>query len=235
MRRKVKSGRKKGARGKNDPGSDSEYEETEKGSWESRERVESQEIAVARRLYVEEAAGEGRALLAPPEKEAWAQEHAVETYSTTDRRGPLGDFVGAALTDVRDRGTRREERTLRTGEELEVMGEACVRDGSLVLREPDKSSEPCLHRMSSLQLGQEDNGERSGLSGKLFVATVLRGATRSLVEAHRGRAWWLRIGKWLLGVLAALLAAFAAGGLRARLRNGRLILDSPVTSRWRRL
>ena len=59
-RRKVKSGRRKGAKGKDDPGSDSEYEEEERTRWESRSRTVWSDRRAVGTLYIEDTTGRVR-------------------------------------------------------------------------------------------------------------------------------------------------------------------------------
>jgi hypothetical protein len=59
-RRKIKSGRRKGANGKDDPGSDSEYEEEERTRWENRSRTVWSDQRVVETLYVEDTTGRVR-------------------------------------------------------------------------------------------------------------------------------------------------------------------------------
>lgn len=61
-RRKVKSGRRKGAKGKDDPGSDSEYEEEERTRWERRSRTVWSDRRVVDTLYIEDTTGRVRLL-----------------------------------------------------------------------------------------------------------------------------------------------------------------------------
>merc|ERR1712157_389445 len=91
----------------------------------------------------------------------------------------------------RERGERDEERCILIGERVELVGEARLRGGNLVLQEPQVSSAQ-LHRVNSSMIGD------STLQGKKFLAAVIRGQ-RSLADLQIGRAVWYRVGKWLSG------------------------------------
>jgi hypothetical protein len=59
-RRKIKSGRRKGSKGKDDPGSDSEYEEEQRTRWENRTRTVWSDKNAVETLYIEDETGRVR-------------------------------------------------------------------------------------------------------------------------------------------------------------------------------
>lgn len=220
QRRRIKSGRKKGERGHDDPGSDSEYEELERSSWERREALQTCTSAAALHLYVDD--GTGRALVAAPDTKAWAGEQAEAVFRERGpaRQGAAASLLQATLGCERERGVRREERLLRVGERLEVLGEASVARGSLVIRAPSLPSEQ-LHRLQSLPFGGL-TAEPSPLLDKSFAGTVLRGGA-GLTQLKLARAAKWRLAKWVLGTLAPVMALLALSRGRKRLHDLRAV------------
>lgn len=220
VRRQTKAGRKKGELNEDDPGSDSEYEETDSSSWERREAVQSCQRDAAKHLYVDD--GTGRILIACKDPTTWASEQAEHAFR--DRGAAQGGAVGMALravqatvTPQRDRGVRREEKHLRTGERLELVGEARVVGGSLVLQEP--SVPPAqLHRVSSLLHLNGQSAAPSALLNKGFTGVVLRNR-RDLASAILTYAWRWRVAKWALGFLTTAIVLLAISKKRRRLRG----------------
>jgi len=214
-RRRVKAGRPAGTQGRDDPGSDSEYEDVERSQWMPREEVLECHRVAAPRIFLDDGSGE-RALILPRDLERWALENSAPTYSETeaaDRRLNAGAVLVALVATERERGIRREERCLRMGEEGELVGEACITEHGLVLREPRLPSE-MLHRVDSEGL----LGDRpSSLRNKAFAGIVLRTGQQSLEMVQLGRAKWWRIGKFLLGLLSLFLATSL--GRRTRLAH----------------
>lgn len=216
VRRKIKSGRKQGERSQDDPGSDSEYEEVERSSWERREAIQTCNSAVARNLYVDD--GTGRALVAAPDAKSWAGEQAEQAFRERGpaQQGAAASLLQAAVGGERERGIRREEKLLRVGERLEVLGEASVAQGSLVIRAPSRPSEQ-LHRLRSLPL-EGSAAAPSALLNKSFAGTVLRGGV-GLAELNLARAAKWRLAKWAFGVLSSLLVLLALSRSRKRMRD----------------
>lgn len=218
-RRRIKAGRKKGERSQDDPGSDSEYEETEQSFWECREALQTCTFAVAPRLYVDD--GTGRALVVAPDAKSWAGEQAEAAFR---ERGPAQQGVAASLFQAtvgnqRERGVRCEERVLRASERLEVLGEARVEGGSLVIRAPSRVSEQ-LHRLQSLPFGDVTD-KPSPLLDKIFAGTVLRGRAGMSQTTLAHAARW-RLAKWFLGWLSSLLALLALSRSQKRMRDLRI-------------
>lgn len=208
-RRCVKSGR---AASGDDPGSDSEYEDVQKSSWEPREEILDRRRVTAAHIRLDDGSGV-QAQLAPQDLESWAAENAEETFCHTDDppREDLG--IGRALNALvrtqRERGMRREERCLKLGEEVEAVGEALCAEDCVLLQELQRPSEQ-LHRVNSLT---QDIRVASALAGKRFIAAALR-HHQSLEQMHLGpMRTWRRL-KWLLVVLSAFLMVRAFRQLR---------------------
>lgn len=203
-RRCVKHGRAAGTNGKDDPGEDAEYEDVQRHQWMPREEVVQQIRTVAPQVFLDDGSGE-RAVLMPSDMVAWARENSELTFSETEaaaRDINFGALALALVNDVRERGTRREERTLQVGDACEVVGEACITERGLVLREPRLPSD-VLHRVDSEGL----LGDRpSSLPNKKFAGLVLRAAEQSLERVKLGSARWYRVGKWIFGVISLAFA-----------------------------
>lgn len=235
-RRHIKAGRSAGARGKDDPGSDSEYEDVERSAWEPREEVVERRSVIAPRVLLDDGSGQ-HALLAPRDLQAWARENAELVHSQTEAREfNVGAAVQALIAHERERGLRREERCIGIGEECEVVGEACITETEgLVLREPTRPSE-LLHRVDSQGLlptqatATASTGRRrerlSSLQNKAFVGTVLRGGQQSLAQVKLRRAALWRVGKWICCMLAHALAAWVFRRMRRRQMARQMLVAS---------
>merc|ERR1712232_659489 len=87
-RRQVKTGR---AATKDDPGSDSEYEDVESSRWVEREEVRNRLSSIAPCIYLDDGSGH-RALIQPSDRQAWARDNAVLVTQETQQAalGGLG-------------------------------------------------------------------------------------------------------------------------------------------------
>merc|ERR1740129_2096714 len=189
--RKVKSGR---LAKDDDPGSDSEYEEVDASSWEAREELQHRTVAMSPQIYLDEGST-SRALLEPRDMHKWASDNATLTFAETENAQlGVGMAVQALVAHERERGLRREERCIQVGENVEIVAEACLRDGQLVLQEPSRASSE-LHRVDS-----DSFVRASALVNKVWLGAVLRD-NRSLEAIQKRGALMWRIGKWLSGLL----------------------------------
>ena len=209
-RRKVKSGRRKGARGKDDPGSDSEYEEEERTRWERRSREVWSREGAAGALYVEDSTG--RVRFEPTQGErGWAagfEEQIFRDFESTlphSWREALGGVLRDLVSSERSIGYRRTESVVRRGMAFEGAGEMAIVGGSLTLREP--SASPGLRSLATTS-----SGTAPELSGMPLVAELRRSSTASEPLAKKkgtvGRRW--AVGKWVLRTAAAGAAVVAA-------------------------
>ena len=111
-RRKVKSGRRKGAKGKDDSGSDSEYEEEERTRWESRSRTVWSDRRAVETLYIEDTTGRVRlipgnrdgnshrygqaaALHSPEDNARWALKFSEAVFQDFEYELPVRTLCGA--------------------------------------------------------------------------------------------------------------------------------------------
>eukprot|EP00747_Dinoflagellata_sp_TGD_P216205 gnl/TRDRNA2_/TRDRNA2_88789_c0_seq1.p1 gnl/TRDRNA2_/TRDRNA2_88789_c0~~gnl/TRDRNA2_/TRDRNA2_88789_c0_seq1.p1 ORF type:complete len:447 (-),score=58.36 gnl/TRDRNA2_/TRDRNA2_88789_c0_seq1:240-1580(-) len=204
---RVKAGRKCGTNGKDDDGSDSEYEEREISSWEAREEVTNRLTQVAQDIYIEDGSGQ-RALLVLRDMRAWAWENAVQTHENVEQaRLGAGLALQAMMTNTRERGVREEEYCILAGETLELAGEACVTAAGLIFQEP-RTPSPELHRIDTLENVAHGDVRPSSLPNKIFVGSVLRGPG-SLADLKLRRAQRWRVGKWFAGMAVLLLQSLA--------------------------
>lgn len=225
-KRKLKSGRAPGTNGQDDPGTDSEYEDVEQSEWVPREEILNCQNNIAHKIYVDDTT-DVRALISPYDRISWARENATPTF--TDTQAPqlgAGLALQAMVSYHRERATRREEQCICNGENIEIVGEACITEEGLVIQEPQRPGEQ-LHRINSVELLQ-GTGRASALPKKKFFGAVLRGQT-SLEQLLLGSARWWRIGKWLSGIVLSLMTLY----IRFRLQQLRKQHTAAILKRAR--
>ena len=201
-RRKVKSGRKKGSRGKDDPGSDSEYEEEERTRWERRSRtVWSEENAVGS-VFIEDETGrvrfqpEGPTDAGSGENLRWAQgfhEEVFRDYQSSlpsSWREAMAGVAMSFLSSERTIGYRRTEGAVRRGMAFEGAGEMCVSRGALTLHKP--SGIPGLRAIKDIGQGPVAGQD---LSGMPLVAELRRQDTMGTPLAEKKKKGAKRWGK----------------------------------------
>jgi len=224
----VKSGRPSA---EGDPGSDSEYEEVECGTWEAREETVERWRSLTAQIYIDDGSGE-RALMRPRDLDAWACNNSELTYVRTEEA--LAHLGGGAMQ--RTRGWRREERCLSLGDRCEVLGEARVDEGGrLTICEPHVPSEQ-LHRLDSPRRARRPRAaladwERpSALRHKAFLGAVLREYS-SLEKVHLAEVVCWRCWKRLFYALGATFLLRAVRFSSPALISRRLFLETSKSRR----